>query len=131
MERRTKFRCPPHDPRCPGRQTHIWNSAFGSQPCMNIHYDSSFSVGIGVSFDVSHYSYFVFPGTGILLLDGVVASYCATHPHSMDRTFTLSVCKCWCAFSIRKTVDSPSRKVAVLWKTSRSVWLECSLEAER
>lgn len=99
---RAKFLCTdPHPPAPrPNRQTHIWNGAFGNQHCMNIHRDSFFSVSLEASFDVHHYSYFIFPSTGTLLPESVVARYCATHSHAAVLTITDHQCKYCCSFHV-------------------------------
>lgn len=103
---RKSFSAPTLTPTHTNRQTHIWNSAFGSQHCMNIHHDSFFSVSLEASFDVHHYSYFLFPSTGILLPDSVVTRCCATHSLTAGLPITDFQCKYFCIPRINKHMQN-------------------------
>lgn len=150
------FLPPPSAAIQPYRQTHFWNGAFGNQHCMNIHHDSFFSVSLKASFDVHLYSHFIFLSTGILLPDSTLLCNCRSGHncrckmllcscltvittymqnwetpcfHYLEGLDRVNHCSC-CMKTIKTTINvSPPWAAPLLWKTSQSAWLECSLEA--
>lgn len=111
---------------------HFWNDASGRKHCTNIHHDSVCSKSQqATSFDVHHYS------TEIPLPEGgVIQQSNITAPHDWTRAKLSHV------VSVEETKTQrpqhehteqrhPPQTVALWWKTSRSVWLECSPEAAK